>query len=846
MNSKVALALVLVLGFGWTVTQAAPPAADVRAQIAEKYPEGLPKYLTPEEQLLPPSTSAPTREDFESRVPPTGAVHCAAEYEPCEGLFVSWQGYSSVITEMAVGITTGDPEAIVYVVVDDTTQQADATSTLTSGGVDMSQVEFIIRNTDTVWIRDYGPRFIFEDGVRAIVDHTYNRPRPNDNAFNGYLGGLWGEAVYEIPLEHGGGNFHLFADGDAFMTSLILTENPGLTEQDVKDLYAEYQNLNLTIYPGFPTSFDSTQHIDMWMLPVADRKVIIGQYPSSAGTPYTITENAVDDLEARGYTVYRTPGWNSGGTHYTYTNAVVLNDQVFVPRFGGSYAAQDAQALAVFQSAFAGKTCSQVYCGSIISAAGAIHCIVMHVPAYTWSMQVTPGSGLDSSGPVGGPFEPSSKVYTIENSDPGSSIDYEVTKTADWLTITNGAGTIPAEGTVDVTVSINAAADALPAVGYYEPVQFVNLTDHSGDTTRYVDLLVGGPERVYTYSLDTDPGWTTEGSWAFGVPEGLGGSHGGPDPTEGYTGDFVYGYNLSGGYEASMPERDLTTTAIDCTGLVDCELRFWRWLGVEEPLYDHAYVRVSNGTSQQTLWSNSATIDDGLWVQQTFDISAIADNRPEVYITWTMGASDGYWEYCGWNVDDVEIWAIVTGQPELHIVSSQPQDGSIDARQPIDTGTLQAQGWEQVEVTFDGPADALTPAKFGLAEVCVPGNCDEVTPGVVDVTAMGNTATVTFDRPIDPFAWTVLTYVDGDESDVVRLGFLPADADASRSANANDIVQVVDYVNETFGGGSPAAHQSDIDRSGAVTANDITVLIDLLNGAGVFDPCLEQTLPDLP
>ena len=63
----------------------------------------------------------------------------------------------------------------------------------------------------------------------------------------------------------------------------------------------------MTIYPGFPTSFDATRHIDMWMLPVADDEVIIGEYHSYDGDRTPITEDAVTDLTSRGYTVYRTP-----------------------------------------------------------------------------------------------------------------------------------------------------------------------------------------------------------------------------------------------------------------------------------------------------------------------------------------------------------------------------------------------------------------------------------------------------------------------------------------------------------------------------------------------------------
>ena len=52
-------------------------------------------------------------------------------------------------------------------------------------------------------------------------------------------------------------------------------------------------------------------------------------------------------------------------------------------------------------------------------------------------------------------------------------------------------------------------------------------------------------------------------------------------------------------------------------------------------------------------------ITDSSWQPQEFDISAIADGKPQVFLRWTMGTTDGSWEYSGWNVDDVEISAVV-------------------------------------------------------------------------------------------------------------------------------------------------------------------------------------------
>ncbi|MHC4710073.1 MAG: proprotein convertase P-domain-containing protein, partial [Planctomycetota bacterium] len=168
------------------------------------------------------------------------------------------------------------------------------------------------------------------------------------------------------------------------------------------------------------------------------------------------------------------------------------------------------------------------------------------------------------------------------------------------------------------------------------------------------------PQLVHAFPLETNPGWTTEGQWAWGQPTGGGGASGNPDPTSGHTGLYVYGYNLNGDYPDNMPEYHLTSTAIDCSEITGTRLRFWRWLGVEQPAYDHAFVRVSNdGTSWVTVWENTGSIADSAWTLQSFDVSGVADGQPTVYVRWTMGQTDGSVRYCGWNLDDVEIWGVL-------------------------------------------------------------------------------------------------------------------------------------------------------------------------------------------
>ena len=166
--------------------------------------------------------------------------------------------------------------------------------------------------------------------------------------------------------------------------------------------------------------------------------------------------------------------------------------------------------------------------------------------------------------------------------------------------------------------------------------------------------LVGVETPVFTENLDTDPGWTATGLWDFGQPTGQGGQTGGPDPTSGFTGANVLGYNLNGDYENNINEINLTSPAIDASTMDTVILEFQRWLGVETATFDHAYVRVSsNGIDWTTVWENSDNLYDGAWIPVRIDITALAANQPTLFLRWVMGTSDGAVTYCGWNIDDI-------------------------------------------------------------------------------------------------------------------------------------------------------------------------------------------------
>lgn len=327
------------------------------------------------------------------------------------------------------------------------------------------------------------------------------------------------------------------------------------------------------------------------------------------------------------------------------------------------------------------------------------------LPAST-GMGVEPLDDLASVGPRGGPFDPPAKTYTLANNE-DYSIDYIATADADWLTIDSPTGSIPPGESTDISVTINDLANTFPNGDYSATVSFENLTDHHGDRTRDVALQVGVEQVIYSFPMDTNPGWQTEGDWAFGQPTGQGGAHGSPDPASGYTGPNVYGYNLNGDYPGDLWYTNLTTGAIDCSNLSHVKLRFRRWLGVRtQP--DNAHVRLStDGNFFLTVWFNQDEVYDSDWQLVEYDISGFADGKPAVYLQWTMGPTY-LGGACGWNIDDVEILAVDLAPcpPDFN------DDGAVDTRDVVSFLNAWAAGDPEADFNSDGAVNTLDVLAF--------------------------------------------------------------------------------------------------------------------------------------
>lgn len=322
---------------------------------------------------------------------------------------------------------------------------------------------------------------------------------------------------------------------------------------------------------------------------------------------------------------------------------------------------------------------------------GRIHVSYLTVDMPNWIAGLSAGNGLPgdfyesdlSAQPACGAYPPIARdvsAETLHNEPVLVELDAEDDGLPDPpALLTFIIETLPSHGTLRDPGAAVITADELPYTlvsagrdvwytpnNYYGgPDEFTFKANDGGEPPEGGDsnvataaLVVGQAELIHSFTLDEDPGWTTTGLWAFGVPTG-GGSHN-LDPTSGHTGANAFGYNLAGDYENNLPARYLTTTPIDCSDVTFAELRFYRWLGIESASFDQAAVHVSSdGRTWQKIWEHKGGASlESAWTQQRYEIAEHADEQPTVYIRWQMGPTDKSNTYPGWNVDDVEIWGV--------------------------------------------------------------------------------------------------------------------------------------------------------------------------------------------
>jgi len=348
---KVALlALVTVLAFA-----PRPSAAERDVQGIE---ELIPHRETElEKERLRASGRSPVRDLARTADPPPVApIRNCAEWEPLTGVLVRYPfGLpASLLLDLS-------ELATLHVVVAPGSENS-ARNYLISIGVDTTQVQLLSARNNSIWVRDYGPWFVFDgNGDIAIVDHVYNRPfRPDDDLVPIHFAVQQGIPVHRHDMWHTGGNY--MTDGSLFSMSTDLVYDEalsanGMTPAQVDALMEQYYGI--TDY-NVVNDIESggIHHIDTWGKFLDEETALVKEVWPSHYTYAALEQRAtlIGSLLAstgREYTVHRVYCHPiGGGQPASYTNGLFVNDAILVPTFNS--AANDSAALETYRAAMPG------------------------------------------------------------------------------------------------------------------------------------------------------------------------------------------------------------------------------------------------------------------------------------------------------------------------------------------------------------------------------------------------------------------------------------------------------------------------------------------------------------
>ncbi len=282
----------------------------------------------------------------EATEPPAQPARNIAEYEPMSAALVR---FPLGIPVSLVALMSEEIE-VVSIVADQATMNQ-AMSTYQNNGVNMDNCSFLLAPTNSIWTRDYGPWFIFNnDNEIGIMDFEYDRPRPFDNAIPGLFAAENDINYYHMGLVHTGGDYMTDGMGISASTSAAYSVNNNYTPAQVDSIMNLY--LGIEHYHVVPNIHGGLSHIDTWAKFLAPDKIMIREVAPDHPY-YTHAEQAVAYFESQissygtPFRVYRVYTPNNE----PYANTLILNNRVFVPITGSEW---DDAAVASFEAAMPG------------------------------------------------------------------------------------------------------------------------------------------------------------------------------------------------------------------------------------------------------------------------------------------------------------------------------------------------------------------------------------------------------------------------------------------------------------------------------------------------------------
>ncbi|MCH2215783.1 MAG: agmatine deiminase family protein [Flavobacteriales bacterium] len=335
------------------------------------------------------------------------------EFEESQAVLLRWTGNNSsnafkrLYAELIDAI---QQEVPCWIMINSASDSSGVINSLATYGVTLTNYEFLIVPTNSIWTRDYGPwGFYYTDqDDLAMIDMQYYSSRPLDNAIPSFIADYMGLDHYTSEIRHEGGNLMVDGFGQAFHTTSLFQNNSAILGWSTETTRQEHASLFRTTNASETTRLNcdgGTGHIDMWAKLVDEETIIVTEYPDEVtASDKTLINNNVALFEQES-TIYGDP-FNivripmplaDNGDYYTtcgqinsdargFVNGLFVNRTLIVPIYSNENSPlanqeYDEAALDLIREALPGYNVVGIDARPLTPLAGAIHCITMQIPA---------------------------------------------------------------------------------------------------------------------------------------------------------------------------------------------------------------------------------------------------------------------------------------------------------------------------------------------------------------------------------------------------------------------------------------------------------------------------------
>lgn len=337
-----------------------------------------------------------------------------AEWQTHEATWIAWphntedwpgkfQPVPWVYADFVRHLHTGEK---VHILVNDAAAEKKVRGILAKVGVDLKQIRFFPLPTDRTWTRDYCPIFLTHPDGRVGFNNwrftgwaKYDNCK-RDDAVPDQLETIlnlpsWRPEVRGARVVLEGGSIEVNGDGlllttEECLLSPVQERNPGLTREDLEQVFADYLGIKKTLWLGNGIAGDDTHgHVDDLTRFVAPGRVVTVEEKNEADPNHAPLEDnlrrlaEMTDLRGKPLEVVRLPMpapvfFQGQRLPVSYANFYIGNEKVLVPTFNDP---NDRLALGILAEQFPGRTVVGIHCLDLVLGLGTLHCMTQQQPA---------------------------------------------------------------------------------------------------------------------------------------------------------------------------------------------------------------------------------------------------------------------------------------------------------------------------------------------------------------------------------------------------------------------------------------------------------------------------------